>query len=163
MTRNSYHFEYEVYLSADALEPGDAALLAKAREATVLAYAPYSNFFVGAAAKMGNGAIVFGANQENAAFPAGLCAERVVLGNISSAFPNEPIDTMAISYDSKLVNTDHPISPCGICRQSLQEYEQRIQLPIRLILSGMSGKVLIIPRASMLLPLSFSKSDLNIR
>ncbi|MBC6489407.1 cytidine deaminase [Flavihumibacter stibioxidans] len=161
MTRNKYEFEYEEYDSIDELTEEDAWLLNEAREVTVQAYAPYSNFHVGAVAKLTNGEILAGSNQENASFPVGLCAERVLLASISSLFPNIPVETIAISYRSSLVESDHPISPCGICRQSLQEYEDRMKHPIRLILGGMTGKVYIIPRASMLLPLSFTGGDLG--
>ncbi|KIC93888.1 cytidine deaminase [Flavihumibacter solisilvae] len=161
MEKNAFHFEYEVYDSINELPEADAWLLEEAREVTTNAYAPYSNFHVGAVARLTNGEMVAGSNQENASFPAGLCAERVLLSSASSLYPKVPIESIAISYRSSLVESDHPISPCGICRQSLQEYETRLHHPIRLILGGMKGKVFVIPKASMLLPLSFNSNDLN--
>ncbi len=161
MTRKAFHFDYDVYQSLDELTEEDAWLLAEAREVTAHAYAPYSNFFVGAVAKLANGEILAGSNQENASFPVGLCAERVLLASVSSLFPKIPIDTIALSYRSSQVESNHPITPCGICRQSLQEYEDRVKHPIRLILGGMEGPVFIISSASMLLPLSFSGDDLG--
>lgn len=161
MILNKYQFEYEEYRSIEELKEEDAWLLNEAREATLQAYAPYSNFHVAAVARLANGEILAGSNQENASFPAGLCAERVLLATMASLYPKIPIDTMAISYRSSLVESDHPISPCGICRQSLQEYEGRVGHPIRLILGGLEGVVYIIPSASMLLPLSFSGQDLG--
>jgi cytidine deaminase len=161
MEKNAFHFEYEVYDSINELPEADAWLLEEAREVTTTAYAPYSNFHVGAVARLTNGEMVAGSNQENASFPAGLCAERVLLSSASSLYPKVPIESIAISYRSSLVESDHPISPCGICRQSLQEYEARLHHPIRLILGGMKGKVFVIPKASMLLPLSFTSNDLN--
>lgn len=161
MDKQQYNFQFEVYNSIDELSQEDARLLNKAKEATKLAYAPYSNFNVGAVAKLSNGEIVTGSNQENASFPAGMCAEQVLLASVSTLFPKVPVDAIAISYHNINGNSDHPISPCGLCRQTLSEYESRIKNPIRLILGGLSGKVYIIPSAGMLLPLSFTGSDLK--
>ena len=90
---------------------------------TEQAYAPYSNFHVGAVAKLENGEIVAGTNQENASYPVGICAERVLLGSAATLHPDVAIESIAISYNSEKVKSDHPISPCGMCRQSLLEYE----------------------------------------
>lgn len=163
MSRRSYQFEYDFFSSADALQPEDAVLLKKAWEASGQAYAPYSHFKVGAAARLANGIILSGSNQENASFPAGICAERVLLSSISVNYPGISIETLAISFSGHNVKSDHPISPCGICRQSLQEYETRFQKSIRLILGGFSGDVYVIPTSGMLLPFSFTGTDLNIR
>lgn len=161
MTKTDFHFSYELYKSAKELSGEDAWLLQKAIDATKNAYAPYSHFQVGAVAKLINGELVTGTNQENASYPAGICAERVLLSAASSLYPGVPIETMAISYRSPDVASDHPVTPCGICRQSLQEFEQRVKSPVRLILGGMEGEVIIIPAASMLLPLSFTGDDLK--
>lgn len=161
MKEESYQFKFFVYDSIDELTSEDAWLLREAQEVTEQAYAPYSNFHVGAVAKLTNGEMVAGSNQENASFPVGLCAERVVLASISSLYPNTPVESIAISYQSETVSSNHPIAPCGICRQSLQEYETRVGHPIRLILGGMEGKVLIIPSAGMLLPFSFTNEDMK--
>jgi cytidine deaminase len=154
MEKTTHSFSYELYNSIDDLPREDAWLLQHAREATSNAYAPYSKFFVGAAARLK------GSNQENASYPVGICAERVLLSATSALYPGIPIDTMAVSYDSQTVKSDHPITPCGICRQTFQEYEHRWKHPIRLILSGQSGKVIVLPQASLLLPLSFSAEDM---
>ncbi len=160
MNKAAYHFPYEVYASIDDLNKEDAWLLQHAKDISKAAYAPYSKFFVGAAARLLNGEIVKGTNQENASYPVGICAERVLLSAAATLHPNIPIESMAISYRSNAVKSDHPIAPCGICRQSLHEYEQRVHNPIRLILGGMDGKVIVIEKASMLLPLSFGSGDL---
>ena len=160
MNKAAYNFSYEVYNTIDDLNKEDAWLLQHAKETSKSAYAPYSKFFVGAAARLMNGEIVKGTNQENASYPVGICAERVLLSAAASMHPGIPIESMAISYRSNTVKSDHPIAPCGICRQSLQEYEQRVHNPIRLILGGLDGKVIIIEKASMLLPLSFTSGDL---
>jgi len=161
MIKEDYHFSYEVYSSIDELSEEDKWLLDEAREVTQHAYAPYSRFQVGAVAKLTNGEIIAGSNQENASFPAGLCAERVVLASVSSLFPKMPIETMAISYFNQNGESNHPISPCGICRQALNEFQGKTNTSIRLILGGMHGKVFIIPNANMLLPLSFTAEDLE--
>ncbi|MEO6314710.1 MAG: cytidine deaminase [Chitinophagaceae bacterium] len=161
MNKTSYSFGYEIYDSADDLNKEDAWLLQHAKETAKAAYAPYSNFYVGAAARLINGEIVKGTNQENASYPVGICAERVLLSAAATLHPQVPIESMAVSYRGATVKSDHPIAPCGICRQSLAEYELRVHHPIRLILGGMDGKVFIIEKASLLLPLSFSGSDLH--
>ena len=159
--KEAYQFTYEVYDSVDELSKEDAWLVNEAREVTSAAYAPYSNFNVGAVAKMANGEIVAGTNQENASYPVGICAERVLLSSAATLYPNVPVDTIAISYNNNNGESSHPISPCGMCRQSLVEYEERMKQPIRLLLSGMEGKVFIIQKANMLLPLSFGSVDLK--
>jgi cytidine deaminase len=160
MNNKKFEFEYEVYNDIHELNRRDAGLLSKARAVTVQAYAPYSKFFVGAIAELNNGEIVSGTNQENASYPVGICAERVLLGNAATLYPNVGIDTMAISYDSQNVKSDHPISPCGMCRQSLLEYETRTQKPIRLILAGQEGKIIIVKTVSFLLPFAFTSGEL---
>lgn len=161
MNKEEYHFSYAVYDSIETLDPGDAALLTEARKVTAAAYAPYSRFNVGAVARLANGQTVAGTNQENASYPAGLCAERVLLSSAATLFPDMAIETMAISYHNMNGESDHPISPCGICRQSLAEYQERTKHPIRLLLSGMQGKIYVIENAGMLLPLSFGSADLR--
>lgn len=161
MQENKFEFNYTVYENIEELPEEDRWLLNEAREVTEQAYAPYSHFQVGAVARLANGEIVAGTNQENASFPVGLCAERVLLASISSLFPKVPIETIAISYKSESHISDHPISPCGICRQSLQEFESRVKSRVRLILGGMSGPVYVIDSASRLLPLAFTSEELK--
>ena len=161
MKEKKYEFSYSIYDSISELPDEDQWLLNEAREVTSNAYAPYSNFQVGAVARMANGQIVAGSNQENASFPVGLCAERVLLASISSLFPKIPIEKIAVSYKSEHQKSDHPISPCGICRQSLQEFESRVKHPVQLILGGMSGPVFVIDSASRLLPLAFTSDELQ--
>src|SRR5215471_12706357 len=131
MQQQKFEFSFDVYDSIDELNPDDQSLLNEARRVTENAYAPYSNFHVGAAAKLSNGKIITGSNQENASFPVGICAERVLLSATSSLHPGVGVETMAVSYQSKIVKSDHPISPCGMCRQSLQEFESRTKENIR--------------------------------
>jgi cytidine deaminase len=158
--KKEYSFSFEIYNSINELTAQDASLLNEAIKATEQSYAPYSRFRVAAVAKLINGKIVTGTNQENASFPVGICAERVLLSAASSLYPGVAVETIAVSYNNENGKSDHPISPCGICRQSLQEYEQRMKHPIRLILGGMQGKIFIIPNTSLLLPLAFSGDEL---
>lgn len=161
MKKETFALAYEVYDSAEELEEEDAFLLQKAMESVKLSYAPYSRFYVGTAARLQNGEWIQGANQENASFPVGICSERVLLSVASSLYPGVAIEAMAVSYRSDIIASNHPISPCGLCRQTLQEYEGRMQQPIRLILGGMEGKVWVLPNVSQLLPLSFTSDDLD--
>lgn len=160
MTEQKFEFSFEVYNNIDELSEDDRLLLNEARTATRNAYAPYSNFSVGAAAKLSNGNVVKGSNQENASFPVGICAERVLLGSVSSLYPDTAIGAIAISYQSKSGKSDHPISPCGMCRQALQEFERRMKKPIRIILGGMEGKIFVIESVGHLLPLAFTNEEL---
>ena len=161
MKENRIEISYKVFDDINELTKEDAWLLNEAREVTKQAYAPYSNFYVGASAKLVNGEIVAGTNQENASYPVGICAERVLLGNAATLYPGVSIDTMAISYESKQVKSDHPISPCGMCRQALLEYESRTENPIRLILAGQEGKIYIVETVSFLLPFAFTGKELT--
>jgi len=161
MKENKIEISYKVFDDINELTKEDSWLLHEAREVTNQAYAPYSKFYVGAAAKLVNGEIVVGTNQENASFPVGLCAERVLLASASTQYPGVAIETMAISYNSGNGNSSQPIAPCGMCRQSLQEYEIRVKTPIRLILGGLEGKIFVFEKASQLLPLGFTSDDLS--
>lgn len=161
MEEVKFEFSYKEYADINELPEEQQVLLIAAREVTQHAYAPYSNFLVGAVAKLANGELVAGSNQENASFPVGLCAERVMLASASSIFPKVPIETVAISYKSDGHKSDHPIAPCGICRQSLQEAENRSGQNIQLILGGMNGPVYVIDSASKLLPLAFTSDELK--
>ena len=161
MQLKQVQFSVEVYSSSEELTKEDALLLEQARAITKAAYAPYSNFFVGAVAQMANGEKVSGTNQENASYPVGICAERVLLSVAATQYPGLGIDTLAISYHNKNGESNLPISPCGICRQSLAEYEERTHHSIRVILGGMSGEVYILQKAGELLPLTFISGDLK--
>jgi cytidine deaminase len=161
MSQHQIRIDFVEYQSSSELNEDDRVLLENARAATSNAYAPYSKFHVGAAARLANGEIITGSNQENASFPAGLCAERVMLSAISSLYPQIAIPVMAVSYDQPGTQSTEPIAPCGLCRQTLQEYEFRSNQPIRLILSGMNGKVMIFSSVSDLLPLAFTKEAMS--
>jgi cytidine deaminase len=156
MNTKEYHFAFSAYDSVNELSKADAALLHAARTATKNAYAPYSNFTVAAVAQLSNGEIVTGTNQENASYPVGICAERVLLSIVASLHPTTSINTIAIAYNNLNGESNKPISPCGMCRQAFAEYETRTNKSFRLLLSGMEGEVYLIDKASQLMPLSFS-------
>ncbi|MFZ1530113.1 MAG: cytidine deaminase [Ferruginibacter sp.] len=159
--KEDYKFSFEVFESSEDLSQADKDLVEAAKKATETAYAPYSNFLVGAAAILQNGQLVSGSNQENASYPVGTCAERVLLGAAGVLHPDIPITTMAISYNNIHGESNRPISPCGMCRQALKEFEDRTKKPIRLILTGKEGKVYVLDAASQLLPLSFGSTDMK--
>lgn len=161
MQKEEYRFGFDVYETSDDLEPAYKELMEAAREVTKKAYAPYSNFRVGAVAKLKNGQTISGTNQENASYPVGICAERVLLSSAAMLYTDVPVDTMAIAYDNINGESNKPVSPCGMCRQFIAEYETRTKQPIRLILGGLTGKVYIIEKAGLLLPLSFGSDDLK--
>jgi cytidine deaminase len=157
----SIHIPVQIFSDLETLEAADARLFEAARKATAEAYAPYSKFRVGVAVRLENGQIITGSNQENASFPAGICAERVTLSAVSAVYPGIAVTDLALTYINESGNSNHPISPCGICRQTLAEYEQRFGRSIRLILGGFSGEIYIIHRATDLLPFAFSSQELK--
>jgi cytidine deaminase len=162
MTKETFQFQFEVYGSVDELTSADKQLVEAARIVTEKAYAPFCKFLVGAVARLKNGELVSGTNQENAAYPVGICAERVLLSSAAMLHTNIQIDTMAVTYHNTQGESNEPVSPCGLCRQSLVEYEERQGGPIRLILTGMAGKVFILDTSGQLLPLSFGSGDLKV-
>lgn len=142
-------------LSYSELEAGDRLLVDQAKQMTQSAYAPYSHFLVGAALLMSNGEIVCGSNQENAASPSGLCAERTALFAAGAQYSGHSITAMALAAFTLDRFTRCPVTPCGACRQVMLESEQRQQSPIRLILYG-EDAVYIFNSVSQLLPLHFT-------
>jgi cytidine deaminase len=132
----------------------EAAILMSAN-----AYAPYSNFKVGAACLLDNGSVVGGNNQENAAYPAGICAERNAVFQANALYPDSPVVSIAIAAQNSQGYLADPIAPCGICRQVLLESEQRFKTAIRILLYG-TNEIAIFESASNLLPLSFGVQSL---
>lgn len=161
MTQEKFSFDFEVYDSINDLNKDDETLLLQAIAATELSYAPYSKFHVGAAARLANGQIVRGSNQENASYPVALCAERGLLATVAALHPGIAVTEMAVSYKNETGESDHPISPCGMCRQALVEVEGRFKQPMKIILGGQRGKVFVIHTASQLLPFSFTSTDMD--
>jgi cytidine deaminase len=137
------------------LDPEIQVLITKAKEQTKNCYVPYSKFHVGAALLLENGALFLGSNQENAAYPAGICAERVALSYANTEYPDVPVKAVAIAAYVHHAFTTQPISPCGICRQTLLEAERRFKSPIDIYMYG-AEYIYHISSAENLLPVAFS-------
>lgn len=135
-------------------------LMNKASEARLKAYAPYSNFLVGAAILLDNGTVVSGNNQENASYPSGLCAERTAIYYAGAEYPEAKILTMALIAGSLNQKTVSPIPPCGACRQAIAEYEVKQDSPIEIYFMGETGQVIKSSSLANLLPLVFDRSFL---
>ena len=160
MKNASIDIQYNTYKEAGELGESDQHLIIETRKLASKAYAPYSGFQVASVAETADGSYVHGTNQENASYPIGLCAERVMLAAISSVAPDVLIKTICISYNTEKQAVNHPIAPCGICRQSLVEFESRFNDPIRLLLTGQTGEVFEFSSVSELLPMAFKKQNL---
>jgi len=156
MHKEFFQVEITTYKSETELPTTDRELLAEAHEAASRAYAPYSHFKVGAALLLANGEIITGNNQENAAYPSGLCAERVALFYANSKFPSIAPMVMAITAISETMPIIEPISPCGACRQVMAEYEKKGGINLKVIMQGQHGPVLVTESMKVLLPFSFA-------
>ncbi len=152
--------KFIVFDSQSELPSDVQTLMYDAIEIRKKAYAPYSKFRVGVALLLDNGKIVLGSNQENAAYPSGLCAERVAIFSAGTLYPDAKMLKMAISATSDTNPTLTPIPPCGACRQSISEYEIRQEIPIELYFMGESGSVYKSDSLKNLLPLLFDKKVL---
>lgn len=157
----SYQFHYQEFESSEQLPDDFRQLLRQAQTATNLAYAPYSDFHVGAAVQMKDGTVVTGVNIENASYPVGICAERSALASAISQFGEKTIKALAISYFAQKTDNNKPAFPCGMCRQFISECEDRNGEPITLILGAQHGPVIVIYSAKHLLPFSFGGNDLG--
>lgn len=149
-----------VFESIEELPATVKELMENAIEAKFKAYAPYSKFKVGAAFLLDNGAIITGSNQENAAYPSGMCAERVAVWRVSAQYPDQKILKLAISASSSTQITKEPVAPCGACRQTLSEYELKQKDKIEVYFMGEVGKVVKTDSLLDLLPIAFDKSFL---
>ncbi len=147
----------EKYDNENELTPIEQQLLAEARKATYKAYAPYSQFHVGAAVLLADGQIIAANNQENAAFPSGSCAEQSAFFWIGANFPNQKIKAVAVIARPGTGDVFRGVPPCGACRQAMLEYENRQQEPIRLMMLGDNNQILITDSIADLLPLRFNE------
>lgn len=154
----STHFS--VFESLQELPNDIQNLMSQAAEVRKNAYAPYSKFRVGSAILLDNGKIILGSNQENAAYPSGLCAERVAVFQAGSIYPDAKILKMAITAASDTNQTTSPIPPCGSCRQSIAEYEIRQETPIEIYFMGEIGLIYKSESLKNLLPFMFDKNFL---
>lgn len=154
MSKYSLSIPYTYYKEAQV--PSEiAALCLSAKQATTLSYAPYSKFFVGAAARIASGEVILGANMENAAYPQCLCAEAVLLGSLHSQYPKQRIEAIGIAVSSD-TKQEEVAAPCGSCRQQLFEAENRQGSPIKLYLLADNGDVYEFENMKSLLPFGFS-------
>ena len=160
MKQLDIHTTIKIY-SPDELSAEEQQLVEAAKEATTRSYAPYSHFHVGAAALLANGEIISGTNQENAAYPSGICAERTTLFYANSQHPQEAVKALAIAARTSEGHwTETPISPCGACRQVMTETENRFGKPMKVLLCS-TREVFVIESAKDLLPVSFGSEDLK--
>ncbi|MET3731609.1 cytidine deaminase [Moheibacter stercoris] len=157
MEKIQYQFEYIKYSSLDELDETRKNLVKKSIEIAKKAHVPYSNFHVGAAVLLENGEILVGNNQENASYPVGTCAERTLLNYVHANFPEQKKLILAVS----VLDTDQDVSPCGMCRQAILEYENLQNENIEIILHNNSGSLIHIPSAQSILPLNFNSKMLN--
>jgi len=151
----------EEYDSASQLPAESLALINQARDYCNKAYAPYSNFLVGSVVLLENGQMVSGSNQENAAYPSGLCAERVALFSAAARYPGMIIRKLAVSALKQGQIIHQTVTPCGGCRQVISEYQTRQNQPIEIIMEGHGGKVQVARSIDMLLPFKFSIKHLD--
>ena len=155
--QKEYSFKFQLYPNWESLQTIDISVVNKAFEAMEKAYAPYSKFKVGAALLLEDGQIIQGNNQENIAYPSGLCAERVALFYAGASFPDQPIEAICIAVKGTLIAAENYVSPCGSCRQVMLESESRQQQPIRVLLVQNDGSILILNSCRDLLPFGFMK------
>jgi len=158
MQKRTIETKLEIY-SFEELDKSNQYLIEKAKEQVQKAYAPYSGFQVGAAIELVNGEIITGSNQENSAYPSGLCAERVAMFYANAQFPDIAVKSMAIAAFTNGEFLEVPVTPCGSCRQVLLETEIRFENNITIILYG-TKEVYLLENVKQLLPLCFEKSSL---
>jgi cytidine deaminase len=151
-------FEYQ-HITQSTLSPTIVQLVTMATEATESAYAPYSQFKVGAAVLLENGNILTGSNHENASYPVGICAERSILSTLNPLYAHHKIKAIAVSYKSEQKNAS-ALSPCGMCRQAILEIQLAQKSPIEIYMCSPSGAIIHVPDASYLLPFYFSNAML---
>ncbi len=160
MNKKRIEIEVTEYSDLSELSSEEQQLIRQAIASTSNSYAPYSHFHVGAAVQLKDGTILCGTNQENAAYPSGICAERTALFYANSTQPDQPVVGIAIAAARDKVFTENPVSPCGACRQVLLECEYRFRHPIRILLYG-TQKIIAINRVTDLLPFSFNEEQLR--
>jgi len=151
----------EKYKNTEELPEAYALLLQKAKQAVNSSYAPYSKFNVGCAILLDNGEILCGSNQENIAYPSGLCAERVAVFYAGAHYPHVKINMMAITVKAQNYVVDKPIMSCGACLQSISEYETRFSSNIKMILQGETGDIYVASGTETFMPFKFYVKELS--
>jgi cytidine deaminase len=152
---------FEEYDENEKLSPSDSELIDQATMALKGSYAPYSDFHVGAAVLLDNGEIIKGANQENAAYPSSLCAERVALFYANSKYPDATVVSLAITVSTDHFMCNNPVSPCGSCRQVIADTEKKQNRTIKIIMKGEKGNTRIFDGIENLLPVMFHEEKLK--
>ena len=160
MKKETITADFIRHTDPDSLTEGDRSLISLAKKQLDVAYAPYSNFHVGAALALANGSSVTGCNQENASYPLCTCGEHNALVSAGNAYPGIQIKTLAIVARNPNVPVTKPVTPCGACRQIIAEFEMKQNSPIRLLLHGETGDVYEFESIKGLLPLSFDRTFL---
>lgn len=158
MKEIQFTLKFNEFKNKELLDPENKKLMDSAIEARKRSYSPYSQFSVGASVLLENGEIITGNNQENAAYPSGMCAERVAIWTASAIYPNVKILKLALTGSSEQNIVDTPVSPCGACRQVLSEYETKQDSNIPILFMGETGKVIESESVRNLLPFSFDGS-----
>lgn len=160
MKKETLSAEFIRYSVLTSLTSNDRSLIALAKEQLEIAYAPYSNFYVGAALELENGERITGCNQENASYPLCTCGEHNALVSAGNGYPGIKIVTLAITAKNPKLPVTKPVTPCGACRQIIAEFEVRQNAPIRLLLQGETGDIYEFESVKDLLPLSFDRTFL---
>ncbi|MBC7757765.1 MAG: cytidine deaminase [Phormidesmis sp. FL-bin-119] len=161
MPNNTLTISYQEYSSFDDLDTIDQDLCKEAIKAMATSHSPYSEFRVGAAVKLESGKIVYGSNQENAAYPSGLCAERIALFTIGATYPDEKIISIAITAHTNNFQITEPVTSCGACLQVMAEYEKKQSYPIEVLFYCQNGSIIKTKGIKSLLPFAFAETRLK--
>ncbi|MBK0380434.1 cytidine deaminase [Mucilaginibacter segetis] len=162
MIKHEIKIAFKEYNAVEELDQADSALCSEAIRALKNSHSPYSKFRVGAAMRLHSGKIIYGSNQENVAYPSGLCAERVALFHWGANHPDDPIESMAITAQTDDFSILKPVTPCGSCLQVLAEYEKMQDKKIKIILYCQNGPVWVIDGVDSLLPFLFFEERLTL-
>lgn len=160
MAQVQFTINYEEFSSPEEMDPVDQKLIAEALDAQKGSYSPFSHFQVGAALLLADGTIVKGANQENVAYPSGLCAERTAMFAAGANYPDTPMVTLAIAGSDHGVLCESPASPCGACRQVMAQYQRKFGRPIQIILVG-SKRIRKFQKVDDILPFIFDSLTMD--
>lgn len=161
MVEKELRISYQVFESLERLESNLQSLCIASERALENAYAPYSSFRVGTAIELEDGTVILGSNQENVAYPSGLCAERVALFAIGAQNPNAIIRRMAITAKTSKFQITTPVTSCGACLQVMAEFEQKQNSPIQVVFYCLDGEVIVVSSVKDLMPFSFVEDRLS--
>jgi cytidine deaminase len=162
INKQNFSISYEAYDQLRDLSEKDQSLCKKAEEALQTSYSPYSNFKVATAVRLAEGRVVTGSNQENIAYPSGLCAERVALFTVGAAYPNAVIESMAVTAHTDHFKIEQPVTCCGACLQVMAEFERKQGQEIEVLFYCIGGKILKVKGLKNLLPFVFAEERLRV-